>query len=140
MAHQCFRSLIQGDLAEFKRTTDAPFHMFGEPTHKREELEAVFNNNPIGVRGQPFYPVLAGVAPLSEFGQASPGQNAGPEDVRFVTGYGQGQLVLFVLQQQQFGAANQMDGTQGSLFLVRLTGDQPRVVGINQNRQGIKYN
>jgi hypothetical protein len=44
-----------------------------------------------------------------------------------------------VVQQQQFGQPNQADPSQGNLFLVRLTGDQPRVIGLNQNRQGINY-
>ena len=105
MVRQCFASLIVGDLPGFKRTTDAPFHMFGEPTHKREELEGVFNENPMGVRGQPFYPLLVGAAPLSEFGQANPGQAAQPADVGFVNNCKPGELVLFVVQQQQIGAA-----------------------------------
>ncbi len=105
VVRQCFTSLIVGDLPGFKRTTDAPFHMFGEPTHnKREELDGVFNENPMGVRGQPFYPLLVGMAPLSEFGKGNPGQPAQPADVGFVNGYKPGELVLFVVQQQQVGA------------------------------------
>ncbi len=117
-----------------------PFQMFGEQTHtKREELEAVFNENPIGLRGQPFYPLLVGEAPLQEFARANNGALPGPMDSVFMTRYKPGELVLFVVHQVQIGATDQTDATQGNLFLVRLNGDQPHVIGINQNRQGVTY-
>ena len=140
VVRQCFSSLVAGDLPGFKRTTDVPFQMFGEQTHtKREELDAVFNENPIGLRGQPFYPLLVGEAPLQEFARANNGALPGPMDSVFMTHYKPGELVLFVVHQVQIGTTDQTDATQGNLFLVRLNGDQPHVIGINQNRQGITY-
>ena len=140
VARQCFNALVQGDLATFKRTADGPFRMFAARTYKREELEAAFNDNPLGIRGQPFYPLLMGAAPLQEFGKANQGQAVAPEDARFTSGYKPGELIVFVVQQQQIGVPNQADSSQGNLFLVRLSGDQPHVIGINQNRVTIPYN
>ena len=48
--------------------------------------------------------------------------------------------VVILVQQGQYGVQNpQYDPSQGSLFLVRLSGDQPRVIGISPGRSGIKY-
>ena len=59
VVRQCFNALVQHDLAAFKKTCDVPFHMFAEPTRlKRDDLDGLFNENPIGVQMQPFYPLL----------------------------------------------------------------------------------
>ena len=148
LVRRCFNALVQHDLAAFKQTCDVPFHMFTEPTHlKRDELDAVFNNNPMGVQMGPFYPLLVGAAPLPEFGMATPGSGVvpTPDDRAFQARYArEGEAIVLVVQAQQVGQPVQLDPSNGTasnghLFLVRLTGDGPRVIGLNQNRQQIRY-
>ena len=116
---QCFNSLVQGDLALFKRTADAPFHMIGEPVYaKRDDLDRLFNENPLGVRTGPFDPLLLGATPLPEFAQANPGAAIAPEEKAFVSSFKPGELMVFLVQQQQVGAPNPADPSQGNLFLV----------------------
>jgi gas vesicle protein len=139
VVRQCFNSLVQGDLALFKKTADAPFHMIGEqPYAKRDDLDRFFNENPLGVRNGPFYPLVLGTTRLEEFTQPNPGAVIPPSERAFVAGFKPGELMVFVVQQQQFGQSGPVDPRQGHLFLVRLGGGEPRVIGINQNRQQIE--
>ena len=45
-------------------------------------------------------------------------------------------MAVFLVQQQQVGAPN--PNAQEILYLVRLTGDQPHVIGVSPGRAGIK--
>jgi hypothetical protein len=48
-------------------------------------------------------------------------------------------VLAFIVQPQQFGVSNPTpDLSQGNLFLVRLSGDQPSIIGLSQGRSGLK--
>ena len=141
VVRQCFNSLVSGDLAAFKKSADAPFHMANEQTYQtRDDLARYFNEQPMGIRNQAFYPLVLGAVPLKEYMKTQDkGGNATPEEVNFALKFKQADLTVILVQSEQIGAPNPPDPTQGILFLVRLTGDQPRVVGISPGHNQIRY-
>jgi hypothetical protein len=138
VVRQCFNSLVSGDLAAFKKAADAPFHMANEPPYKtRDDLDRYFNNNPLGIRNGACYASIMGTVPLREY---TKGASATPDDASFAATFKAGDLGVFLVQQANIGAPNpNPDPTQGILFLVRLTGDQPRVIGISPGRSQLKF-
>jgi HEAT repeat protein len=138
VVRQFFNALVQGDLAAFKKAADAPFHASNEPTFQtRDDLDRYFNENPMGLRNGPFRPMLLGTLPLEEYFK-----NSEAEEAKFVNPWKQkrADVAVFLVQQQQIGVPNpQPDPSQGMLFLVRLTGDQPHIIGVSPNRSGIKF-
>ncbi|HVS35019.1 MAG TPA: HEAT repeat domain-containing protein [Gemmataceae bacterium] len=141
VVRKCFASIVQGDLPTFQRATDVPFRNFGDKTYQtRQDLDTLFNNNQLlGIRGQPFIPLVIGVVPLQEFAKPNQGAAVTADDIRFLAGFKAGEVIVISVQPLQVGVPPSVDPSQGSLFLVRISGDQPRVVGMNQNRQGIVY-
>ena len=134
VARQFFTSLVVGDQNALNRTAGLPFHMQNDNNlyQKPDDLANFFNTNPMGLRNNQLTPVVLGAVPLTKFLAAKPEQDffarAGlkPPDV----------LVLQV-QQIQPGVVGAPDASQGHLFLIRLTGDQPRVVGVIPMQGGL---
>jgi hypothetical protein len=135
VVRQCFNSLVTGDLAAFKKTADAPFLMAAEPIYQtRDDLDRYFNEQPMGLRNGGFYPLVMGTLPLEEYTK-----NATEDEKKFANKH-RNDAVVILVQQGQYGAPNPTpDPTQGMLFLVRVTGDHPHVVGVSPGRSQIKY-
>jgi len=139
VVRQCFNALVQSDLAAFKKTVGLPFHFGGEPTYtKTDDLGRFFNERPLGVQGQPWAPLIVGMASLEEY----QGNGSQESERRFIKALpNKSEVLAFIVQPQQIGASNATpDLTQGNLFLVRLSGDQPVVIGLSQGRSGFRIN
>jgi hypothetical protein len=137
VVRQCFNALVQNDLAAFKKTVGLPFHFSGDPTYtKTDDLDRFFNQRPLGVHGQPWIPLIVGMASLEDY----QGNGAQESERQFINGLpNKSDVLVFIVQPQQVGVLNpNPDLTQGNLFLVRLSGDQPFVIGLSQGRSGIK--
>jgi HEAT repeat protein len=139
VVRQCFDSLVHNDLAAFKKTAGLPFHFSGEPTFtKTGDLERFFNERPLGVQGQPWTPLIVGMASLEEY----QGNGAQENERQYIKALpNKSSIVAFIVQPQQLGVSNPApDLSQGNLFLVRLNGEGPVVIGLSQGRSGFRIN
>ncbi|HBI46403.1 MAG TPA: hypothetical protein DDY78_26660 [Planctomycetales bacterium] len=139
VVRQCFNALVQNDLAAFKKTVGLPFHFGGDATYTNSDaLNNFFNQRPLGVQGQPFVPLIVGMASLEDY----QGNGAQPSEQQFIKGLpNKSDDLVFIVQPQQIGVINpNLEVTQGNLFLVRLGGEQPSVIGLSQGRSGFRIN
>jgi HEAT repeat protein len=139
VVRQCFNALVQNDVIAFKKTMGLPFHFSADATYTNADaLNTFFNQRPLGVQGQPWTPLLVGMASLEEY----QGNGAQESERLFIkTLPNKFDVVAFIVQPQQIGASNpNPDLSQGNLFLVRLSGDQPLVIGLSQGRSGFRIN
>ena len=85
--------------------------MANEQTYQtRDDLDRYFNEQPLGVRNQPFYPLVIGALPLKEYTKTpDKGGNATPEEVSFGLKFKQADVTVILVQQQQIGAAPPSD-------------------------------
>ena len=142
VARQFFNALVVGDLNAFQKAAGLPFHMTNEKTFgKPEELINYFNENPLGLRNGQFTMALLGTVPLAEYINRSMDVEEQTFGRRFIQR--PSDVVVLLVQQNQL-IQNQLgitfaapDPTQGILFLVHLTGDQPRVIGVSPGRSKI---
>jgi hypothetical protein len=137
VVRQCFNALVQNDLAAFKKTVGLPFHFSGAETFtKIDDLDRFFNQRPLGVQGQPWAPLIVGMASLEDY----QGNGAQESERRFIKNLpNKSDVLAFIVQPQQFGVSNPTpDLSQGNLFLVRLSGGQPSIIGLSQGRLGLK--
>ena len=139
VARQFFNALVVGDLNAFKRAAGVPFHMTNENTYQNlDDLAAYFNENPMGLRNGQFTPTVLGTVSLGEYLK-----NATDAEKNFMAPYRalpprRPEVVVLLVQPGQVGVPNPTpDATQGHLFVVRLTGDQPHVIAVSPGRTGI---
>jgi HEAT repeat protein len=139
VVRQCFNAMVQNDLAAFKKTIGLPFLFGGQPAYtKTDDLDRFFNQRPLGVQGQPWTPLIVGMASLEEY----QGNGAQENEKQFIKALpNKSDILAFIVQPQQIGALNpNSEPNQGNLFLVRLSGDQPSVIGLSQGRSGFRIN
>jgi hypothetical protein len=139
VVRQCFNAMVQNDLAAFKKTVGLPFLFGGQPAYtKTDDLDRFFNQRPLGVQGQPWTPLIVGMASLEEY----QGNGAQENEKQFIKALpNKSDILAFIVQPQQIGALNpNSEPNQGNLFLVRLSGDQPSVIGLSQGRSGFRIN
>ena len=131
VARQFFNALVVGDLNAFQKAVGVPFHMANEKTYQKPaDLANYFNENPLQLRNGAVSMALLGTAPLIEYNNSTD-----LEEMNFVrncrlTPF---DVVVLRIQQVPLGIPGTVqNGAPEILFLVRLTGDQPRVIGVSQ--------
>jgi len=143
VARQFFNALVVGDLNAFQKAVGVPFHMTNEKTYgKPEELANYFNENPLGLRNGQFSMALMGTVPLTEYIYRSTDKDEAAFGKAFILR--PSEVVVLLVQQNQLIQQNQLgisfaapDPTQGILFLIQLTGDRPRVIGVSPGRSKV---
>ncbi len=130
-ARRFFNALVVGDLNAFQKAAGVPFHMTNEKTYQKpEELANYFNENPLALRNGAVSMALLGTEPLNEYSNSTD-----TEERTFVRNcrLTPSDVVVLQIQQVPMGIPGTVqNGAPGILFLVRLTGDQPRVIGVSQ--------
>ena len=139
VARQFFNALVAGDLNAFKKAAAAPFHIVGGNTYKNpDDLNNLFNENPLGLRNAQLTASVMGAVPLGEYFK-----NVAAPDTDFMRPYyfrppRRPDVVMLLVQQIPIGApASTPDPSQGHLFVVRLTGDQPHVIAVSPGRTNL---
>ena len=138
VARQFFNALVVGDLNAFKKVVGTPFLMANENVYQdADQLNNYFNENPMGLRNGQFTPAVLGTVSLNDY---TKGTTATPAEVTFASKLRPSEVVVLLVQQNQIGAPNPTpDPSQGMLFVVRLTGDQPHVIAVSPGRSGLRF-
>jgi hypothetical protein len=135
---QFFGQLVQhNNLDAFKKTVDAPLmaNNGGGPQlfKTKEDVDAFFNNNALNLAGTGQMPYLVATLPVKEYLH-----NAAPAESEFATAakWKAGDVAVYLVQMNGPGQMVQPpnppgQGWNGYVVVVRLTGDQPRVVAVS---------
>jgi HEAT repeat protein len=146
-ARQFMTIATQGDMATLKKLTDAPFRLVQQQTiATREELDRMIDQNPLaqrGLQGLPFS--ILGTTTLDEYAK-SMNQNLQPDDKQFfaklrkndvrvvyVRFQNPGMMMGGMMMMPRMRGMPDMDfGVDNMALLIRVTGEQPVVVGLGQ--------
>jgi hypothetical protein len=130
---QFLNAAIQGDNAEVKKMIDAPFVLLGERVlATRDEMEKFLDQNPINQRLPPAMPNVAGSGTLDDYLRM-----LSPEDRGLLARLRKGDIRMVQVHLNMEGIVRRRGGPGGAeevVVLIRLTGEQPRVVGVGPNR------